>query len=60
MHSATSSIWSREMKLKVSGETGAIHIMARDPDRQTAEIHIRIALMNCFNVLGTTKIVRVA
>jgi hypothetical protein len=25
MHSATCSIWLREMKLKVSGETGAIH-----------------------------------
>lgn len=24
MHSATCSIWSREMKLKVSGETGTI------------------------------------
>ena len=26
MHSATCSIWSREMKQKVSDETGAIHI----------------------------------
>ena len=25
MRSATCSIWLREMKLKVSGETGAIH-----------------------------------
>jgi hypothetical protein len=31
-----------------------------DPDRQTAEIHIRIALMNHFNALGTAKIERVA
>ena len=35
-------------------------ITARDYDRQTAEIHIRIALMNCFSALGTTEIVRVA
>ncbi len=33
-------------------------IAARDPDRQTAEIHIRIALMNRFNALGTAEIVR--
>ena len=30
------------------------------PDRQTAEIHIRVALMNRFNELGTAGIVRVA
>jgi len=30
------------------------------PDRQTAEIQIRIALVNCFNALGTAEIVRVA
>ena len=35
-------------------------IAARDPDRQTAEIHIRVALMNRFNALGTAEIVRVA
>jgi len=29
-----------------------------DPDRQTAEIHIRIALMNRFNALGTAVIER--
>lgn len=34
--------------------------MARDPDRWTAEIQIRIALMNRFNVLGTAEIVRAA
>lgn len=33
-------------------------IAARDLDRQTVEIHIRIALMNRFNALGTAKIVR--
>ena len=35
-------------------------IAARDPDRQTAEIHIRVALMNRFNAFGTAEIVRVA
>ena len=35
-------------------------IMARDPDRQTAEIHTRVALMNRFSVLGQAEIVRVA
>ena len=35
-------------------------IAARDPDRQTAEIHIRVALMNRFNALGTAEILRVA
>jgi hypothetical protein len=34
-------------------------IAARDPDRQAAEIRIRIALMNRFSTLGTTEIVRV-
>ena len=28
MHSATCSIWSREMKQKVSDETGAIQVVA--------------------------------
>jgi hypothetical protein len=38
----------------------AERIAARDPDRQTAEIHIRIAPVNRFNALGTAEIVRVA
>lgn len=42
--------------LKAFGE----RITARDPDRQTAEIQIRVALMNRFNALGTAEIVRVA
>lgn len=42
--------------LKSFGE----RIMARDLDRQTAEVHIRVALMNRFNALGTADIVRVA
>jgi hypothetical protein len=42
--------------LKAFGE----RIAARDPDRQTAEIQIRIALMNRFSALGTAEVVRVA
>lgn len=42
--------------LKSFGE----RIAARDPDRQAAEIHIRIALINHFNALGTAQIARVA
>ena len=42
--------------LKSFGE----RIAARDPNRQTAEIHIRVALINRFNALGTAEIVRVA
>jgi hypothetical protein len=41
--------------LKAFGE----RIAARDPDRQTTEIQIRIALMNRFSALGTAEIVRV-
>ncbi len=35
-------------------------IASRDPDRQTAEIQVRVALMNRFSALGTAQIVRVA
>ncbi len=42
--------------LKAFGE----RIASRDPDRQTAEIHIRIVLMNRFNALGTAEIEPVA
>ena len=35
-------------------------IMSRDPDRQTAEIQVRIAIMNRFNALGTAEIEAVA
>jgi len=34
-------------------------IAARDPDRQTAEIQIRVAPMNRFPAPGTAEIVRV-
>jgi hypothetical protein len=44
------------LDLKASGE----RITARDPDRQTAEIQIRVALMNRFSALGTAGIIRVA
>ncbi len=43
---------------------GAIHTINGGqrlaPDRQTAEIHIRVALINRFNALDTADIVRVA
>jgi hypothetical protein len=42
--------------LKSFGE----RIAARDPERQTAEIQICIALINRFNALGTAEMVRVA
>jgi hypothetical protein len=35
-------------------------IAVRDPDRQTAGTHIRIAFINRLNALGTSGIVRVA
>lgn len=42
--------------LKAFGE----RIAARDPDRQTAISHIRVALINRFSGLGTAEIVRAA
>jgi hypothetical protein len=53
---ARSRIEAKMRCLKAFGE----RIMARDPERQTAEIHIRIELLNRFNALGTAEIVRVA
>lgn len=35
-------------------------IASPDPDRQTAKIHIRIALINRFNALGSAQIERLA
>jgi len=52
---ARSRIEAKMRCLKAFGE----RIAARDPDRQTAEIQIRIALMNRFSALGTAEIVRV-
>ena len=43
------------LDLKALGD----RISARDPDRQTAEIQIRVALMNRLNALGTAEIVRI-
>lgn len=40
--------------LKVFGE----RIAARHPNNQTAEIQIRIALINRFSVFGTADIIR--
>lgn len=42
--------------LKAFGE----RVASGDPDRQTAEVQIRIALMNHFNALGASVIQRVA
>ncbi len=42
--------------LKALGE----RITSRNPDHQTAEIHIRVALMNCFNALGQAEIEHMA
>ncbi|OOY14404.1 IS5 family transposase [Thioclava sp. DLFJ4-1] len=48
-----------EAKMRGIKEFGE-RIAAKDPDLQTAEIPIRVALMNRFNALGTAEIVRVA
>tara|TARA_R110002110_G_scaffold33407_7_gene114486 strand:+ start:1341 stop:1700 length:360 start_codon:yes stop_codon:yes gene_type:complete len=53
---ARSRIEAKMRCLKAFGE----RISASDPDSQTAEIHIRIALINRFNALGSAEIVRVA
>lgn len=42
--------------LKLFGEK----IASLDPDRQTAEIQIRIAIMNRFSILGVAEIEAVA
>ena len=47
-----SRVEARMNCLKLFGE----RIMSRDPDRQTAKIQIRIALMNRFSALGTAEI----
>lgn len=53
---ARSRIEAKMKCLKAFGE----RIASRDPDRQTAEVQIRVALMNRFNALGTAEIERVA
>ena len=51
-----SRIEAKMRGLKSFGE----YIASRDRDRQTAEIHIRLALMNRFNELGMAEIERMA
>lgn len=53
---ARSRIEARMRNLKSFGE----RIAPKDPDRQAAEIHIRVALLNRFNALSTAEIERVA
>ena len=53
---ARSPIEAKMRCLKAFGE----RIKARHPDSQTAEIQIRVALINRFNALDTAEIVRVA
>jgi hypothetical protein len=53
---ARSRVEAKMRGLKAFGE----RIASRDPDRQAAEIHTRIALMNRFSALGTAEIVRPA
>ena len=53
---ARSRVEAKMRCLKAFGE----RIASRDPDRQTAEIHIRIALLYRFNALCTAEIDRVA
>ena len=53
---ARSRIEAKMLCLKSFGD----RIAARDPDRQAAEIHTRIALMNRFSALGQAEITRVA
>lgn len=55
-HHARSRVEAKMRGLKAFGE----RIASRDPDRQTAEIHVRIALMNRFSALGRAEIVRIA
>lgn len=51
---APSRIAAQLQCLKAFGE----RIATRDPDRQTAEIQIRVALMNRFSALGPAEILR--
>ena len=51
---ARSRIEAQMRRLKLFGE----RIASRDPDREAAEIHTRIALMNRFSALGRAEITR--
>jgi len=50
-----SRVEARMNCLKAFGE----RIASCDPDRQTAEIQIRLAIMNRYNALGTVEIIAV-
>jgi hypothetical protein len=54
-HHARSRIEAKMRCLKACGERDARH-----PDSQTAEIQIRVSLINRLNALGTAEIVRMA
>ncbi|GGG78668.1 hypothetical protein GCM10011415_29620 [Salipiger pallidus] len=49
-------VWAQMNRLKLFGE----RIMTREPDRQTAKIKIRTAIMNRFSALGRAQIKAVA
>jgi hypothetical protein len=51
---ARSRVETQMQRLKSFGE----RIASKDPDRQAAEIHTRIALMNRFSALGRAEIMR--
>lgn len=55
-YQARSRVEAKMRCLKAFGE----RVAARDPNRPTAEIHIRIALINRFLALGSAEIQRVA
>ena len=55
-HHAQSRVEAQMRRLKSFGE----RIAARDPHRQAAEIHTRVALLNRFSALGRAEITRVA
>lgn len=54
-HHARSRIKATMRGLKSFGE----RIASRDPDRQMAEVHLRVAVMNRFSALGTAQTERV-
>lgn len=55
-HHRRSRVEAKRRCLKLPGE----RLMARDLDRQTAEIHIRVALLNRLTQLATPETTRVA
>lgn len=55
-HHRRSRVEAKRCCLKLPGEC----LMARDLDRQTAEIHIRVALLNRLTQLGTPETTRAA